>query len=359
MMPNNEANNVTNTEALTVGKLDELPRAQLGHLPTPLEVMPILSKAVSEAELFIKRDDCTGLALGGNKVRQCEFYLGEAVAQGADTVLITGAVQSNFTRTVAAAACKLVLECHIQAEKRVSHSSSLYYHSGNVLLSRILGATLHSYNQGEDEDGADKQLEIIAAQLRDQGKKPYVIHLGPDHPQMGSLGYIVAAREIIQQAEQSNIKFDRIVVATGSGATHAGLLFGLRALGDDTPVTGICVRRKKALQIPRIEKHCDNIANLLDIENPVALHDIVINDDALAPGYGQINDAVLEAIELTAQNEGIILDPVYTGRTMAEFLSIARKAIKGQKLLFIHTGGQPSIFGYEDDLKPILADNLS
>ncbi|MEH6455514.1 MAG: D-cysteine desulfhydrase family protein [Cocleimonas sp.] len=347
------------TSLLTsVGNFEDYPRAQLGHLPTPLETMPNLSKNIGDAELFIKRDDCTGLSLGGNKVRQCEFYLGEAVAQGADTVLITGAVQSNFTRTVAAAARKLGLECHIQAEKRVSHSSSLYYHSGNVLLSRILGATIHSYNQGEDEDGADKQLEIIAAQLKDQGKKPYVIHLGPNNPQLGSLGYIIAAYEIIQQAKQSDLNFDRIVVATGSGATHAGLLFGLRALGDHTAVTGICVRREKSLQISRIEKHCDNIANLLDMTNPVVIDDIDINDDALAPGYGQINDAVLEAIELTAQNEGIILDPVYTGRTMAGFLSIARHATAGQKLLFIHTGGQPSIFGYEDDLKPILADNI-
>jgi len=356
------SNDVTNMKSIAVGKLNDLPRAQLGHLPTPLEAIPNLSKTIGEAELFIKRDDCTGLGMGGNKVRQCEFYLGEAVAQGADTVLITGAVQSNFTRTVAAAACKLGLECHIQAEKRVSHSSLLYYHSGNVLLSRILGATLHSYQPSEgnnEEDGADKQLEIIAAQLKDQGKKPYVIHLGPDHPQLGSLGYIIAAREIIQQAAENNMRFDRIVVATGSGATHAGLLFGLRALGDDTPVTGVCVRRKKSLQIPRIENHCNNIANLLEMENPVTLNDIVINDDVLAPGYGQINDAVLEAIELTAQNEGIILDPVYTGRTMAGFLSLARKATADQKLLFIHTGGQPSIFGYEDDLKPILSENVS
>lgn len=343
----------------SVGNFTDHPRVKLGHLPTPLEDMPNLSQATSEAELFIKRDDCTGLAMGGNKVRQCEFYLGQALAQGADTVLITGAVQSNFTRTVAAAACKLGLECHIQAEKRVSHSSSLYYHSGNVLISRILGATLHSYQEGEDEDGADKQLEIIADQLREQGKTPYVIHLGPNHPQIGSLGYIVAADEIIQQAENSNMNFDQIVVATGSGATHAGLLFGLRALGDKTPVTGVCVRREKWLQIPRIEKHCNNIAKLLDMENPIILDDIVINDDVLAPGYGQINNAVLEAIELTAQNEGIILDPVYTGRTMAGFLGIARQASAGQKLLFVHTGGQPSIFAYEEDLKPILSDNVS
>jgi len=331
---------------------------QLGHLPTPLEAMPNLSKAISSAELFIKRDDCTGLALGGNKVRQCEFYLGEAVSQGADTVLITGAVQSNFTRTVAAAARKLGLNCHIQAEKRVSHNSSLYYHSGNILLSRILGATLHNYQQGEDEEGADKQLEVIAEKLREEGKKPYVIHLGPNHPQIGSLGYIVAAREIIKQAKKAHITYDRIVVATGSGATHAGLLFGLRAQNNKTPVTGICVRRKKELQIPRIAKHCDNIANTLGIDNPVKLEDIIINDDALAPGYGQINNAVLEAIELSAQNEGIILDPVYTGRTMAGFISLARKANTGEKLLFIHTGGQPSIFAYEEDLLPILSKNI-
>lgn len=346
------------TTLFNIGCLDQRPRAQLGHLPTPLEAMPNLSKTIGGAECFIKRDDCTGLGMGGNKVRQCEFYLGEAIAQGADTVLITGAVQSNFTRTVAAAARKLGLECHIQAEKRVSHDSSLYYHSGNILLSRMLGATLHSYQQGEDEEGADKQLEIIADQLREQGKKPYVIHLGPNHPQIGSFGYIVAAHEIIQQAQQMQHSFDKIVVATGSGATHAGLLFGLRACGDNTPVTGICVRREKNLQIPRIAKHCDNIAHILGIQNPVGLNDIVINDDALAPGYGQINEAVLEAIQLTAHNEGIILDPVYTGRTMAGFLSIARKTNSSEKLLFIHTGGQPSIFGYEQDLTPILSENL-
>jgi len=208
-----------NASTQTIGNLDTRPRAQLGHLPTPLEAMPNLSKALGSAQLFIKRDDCTGLGMGGNKVRQCEFYLGEAMEQGADTVLITGAVQSNFTRTVAASARKLGLDCHIQAEKRVSHDSSLYYHSGNILLSRLLGASMHSYHQGEDEEGADKQLEIIADKLRTQGKKPYVIHLGPNHPQIGSLGYILAAQEIIQQAEEQSINFDRIVVATGSGAT--------------------------------------------------------------------------------------------------------------------------------------------
>ncbi len=341
-----------------IGNLGTRPRAQLGHLPTPLESIPNLSNAMSNVELFIKRDDCTGLGMGGNKVRQCEFYLGEAVAKGADTVLITGALQSNFTRTVAASARKLGLDCHIQAEKRVSHDSSLYYHSGNILLSRLLGATLHSYEQGEDEEGADKQLEIIAGALKTQGKKPYVIHLGPNHPQLGSLGYILAAEEIILQAKQMDVRFNQIVVATGSGATHAGLLFGLRALGNKTAVTGICVRRNKSLQIPRIAKHCENIADLLGINNPVELEDIVINDDALAPGYGQINNAVLEAIELTAHNEGIILDPVYTGRTMAGFLSLARAAKSGEKLLFIHTGGQPSIFGYEADLLPILSKNI-
>ena len=247
---------MTSKHQQSISILSNHPRAQLGHLPTPLETMPMLSQVSSEASLFIKRDDCTGLGMGGNKVRQCEFYFGEALKQGVNCILITGAVQSNFCRTVAAAACKLGLECHIQAEKRVSHSSSLYYHSGNILLSRLYGAKLHSYHQGEDEQGADKQLEIIAAQLRDQGKNPYVIHLGPEHPQIGSLGYILAADEIIQQAKEQNIQFDQIVVATGSGATHAGLLFGLRMLGDKTPVTGICVRRKKADQLLRIENHC-------------------------------------------------------------------------------------------------------
>lgn len=343
---------------MSIGILDDLPRAILSHTPTPVDAMPNLSRQIGRADLFAKRDDCTGLGMGGNKARQLEFYVGEAAEQEADTVLITGAVQSNFVRMAAAGARKMGMACHIQLEERVPNPTDVYRHSGNVLLNRLLGATLHSFPEGEDEAGADQCLEGIADDLRRNGKKPYVIHLGPGHPPLGALGYVVAARELVGQMRDEEFAFDEIVVASGSGATHAGLLFGLRALGCAVPVRGICVRRDKEQQTPRIVARCQEIADLLEIRNPVAGSDIDINDDVLAPGYGKMNDAVLEAITLTAHNEGMVLDPVYTGRTMAGFLNRARQSSPGQKLLFIHTGGQPAIFGYETDLEPMLSDPI-
>ncbi len=341
-----------------IGRLDELPRVTLSHTPTPVDGMPNLSKQIGPANLYAKRDDCTGLGMGGNKARQLEFYVGEALSREADCILITGAVQSNFVRMAAAAARKVAMDCHIQLEERVAAPSSLYRHSGNILLDRMLGATLYNYPDGEDEAGADQQLEIIAERLRDAGRKPYVIHLGPGHPPLGALGYVVAAREIVEQLKEGAPKFDEIIVASGSGATHSGLLFGLRALGCAIPVKGICVRRTKDLQGPRITSRCQEIADVLEVDNPVTENDIDINDEVLAPGYGKMNDEVLEAIKLTAHCEGIILDPVYTGKAMAGFLNRARQAKGGQNLMFIHTGGQPAIFGYEADLEPMLSDNI-
>ncbi len=342
-----------------LGDLGKRPRAQLAHLPTRLEAMPNLGKFIGRENLYIKRDDCTGLGMGGNKARQLEYYFGEALAINADTILITGARQSNFARMTAAGARKLGLECHIQVENRVHNPSPLYHHSGNVLLSRMYGATLHSFPEGEDEAGADKNLEQIASDLRKQGKNPYVIHLGHDNPPFGALGYVDAAREILVEITQMDLQIDEIIVASGSGVTHAGLLFGLRALGSAIGVNGICVRREKHLQRPRIVSHCQGIAQLLAIPNPVSDEDIILNDEVLAPGYGKINQAVLEAINLTAHHEGIILDPVYTGRAMAGFLDVVRQSKDNQNLLFIHTGGQPAVFAYEDDLAPVLSNNIS
>ncbi len=194
-----------------LGCFDDLPRAQLVHAPTPLEGMPNLSAALGNAQLFVKRDDCTGLAFGGNKVRQLEFYLGEAQARNADTVLITGAVQSNFMRLAAASARKLGMEIHVQFEERVPKNDPAYRESGNVLLNRVLGATLHSYPHGEDEVGADKRLHEIAAELEAQGRRPYVIQLAPGHAPLGALGYVDAAREILEQAAAQDLSFDEIV----------------------------------------------------------------------------------------------------------------------------------------------------
>lgn len=341
---------------MSLGRLDDLPRAALAHLPTPLEPLPNLTRRLAGPELWAKRDDCTGLGMGGNKARQLEFYVGEAVSRGADVLLITGAVQSNYVRTAAAAARKVGMDIHIQLEKRVPNDSPLYQHSGNVLLDRLYGATLHSYPHGEDEAGADRNLEAIADGLRAEGKTPYVVHLGPGHPPLGAVGYSVYARELVEQMSEQDLAFDEIIVPSGSGATHAGFLVGLRGLGCDIPVKGICVSRARDLQFPRIKERCAEIADILGIDNPVRDDDIDINDDALAPGYGKMNDAVAEAIQMMAHGEGIILDPVYSGRAMAGLLQRARAVGTGKRLLFLHTGGQPAIFGYEDALAPLLSD---
>lgn len=339
------------TTSGALGRLGDLPRAKLFHAPTYLEYMPNLTAAYGgKRALYVKRDDLTDMAFGGNKVRQLEFYLGEAQAQGADTVLITGAVQSNFARLTAAGARKLGMECHIQWEERVAKQDLRYRNSGNVLIERILGATLHSYPLGEDEAGADRRLGEIAEELRRAGRKPYIIPLAPGHAPLGALGYVVAAQELLQQIEAADLSVDGIVVASGSGATHAGLLFGLRALGSSVPVTGICVRRDAAAQQPRIETRCAEIAALLETVNPVVAKDVVVTDAFLAPGYGRASEEVLNAIRLAARTEALMLDPVYSGKTMAGFISAAKQAEGEGALIFIHTGGTPGIFAYEDDL---------
>ncbi len=339
----------------TVGRLDDLPRVTLGHTPTPIEKLDDLTARNKSANIYVKRDDCTGLAFGGNKVRQLEFYLGAARGEGADTILVTGAVQSNFVRLAAAAARKLRMDCHIQLEERVSKNDPNYRNSGNVLLDRLLGATLTAYPDGEDEAGADRRLELIASDLRKSGRRPYIVPLSPGHPPLGALGYVDAAREILRQCADFNLEFDEMVVASGSGNTHAGLLFGLRALGSKMRVTGACVRRNADLQFARIRDRCREISKLLGTASIVGDDDIILTDEFLAPGYGRLNDAALKAIRLAALDEALILDPVYTGKAMACALQRAKALEPGQSLLVIHTGGTPALFAYANDLAAALS----
>jgi D-cysteine desulfhydrase/L-cysteate sulfo-lyase len=336
-------------------KLDDMPRAALAHLPTPVEAMDNLATALGRGGgLYVKRDDCTGLAFGGNKVRQLEFYLGEARAQGTDTVLITGAVQSNFVRCAAAGAAKLGMDCHVQLEERVSGKSGEYRTSGNVLLDRMLGATVHSYPDGEDEEGADRRVHEIADELKAAGRNPYVVPLAPDHKPLGALGYVDAAQEILGQIDRDEIRIDEIVVASGSGSTHAGLLFGLRALGSDIRVTGVCVRREAAIQKQRIADHCRDIAELLGVDPVVEDDDVITMDDFLAPGYGLLNDTALRALDMAARHEALILDPVYTAKTMAAALQRATETGPNYGIMFLHTGGTPGAFAYSESLTEAL-----
>jgi D-cysteine desulfhydrase/L-cysteate sulfo-lyase len=328
--------------------LDTFPRVRLGHSPTPLEQAPALGGELG-IDLYIKRDDCTGLAFGGNKVRQLEFYLGAAVAEDADTVLITGAVQSNFVRLAAAAARTQGMEIHIQLEERVPDVDDSYRMSGNVLLNKLLGAHLTSFPVGEDESAADASLEALARSLADQGRRPYVIHLAIDHPPLGALGYAVAACELTAQMQERDLCFDHVVVASGSALTHSGLLVGLRALGNKVPVTGICVRRGAHEQHARVFKRCREVAALIEQVDCIEESDVVVSDTTLAPGYGQMNAATMSAMAMAARLEALMLDPVYTGKTMAGLVALARSGTfqPGDRVLFMHTGGLPALFGYE------------
>ncbi|MGI9373603.1 MAG: D-cysteine desulfhydrase family protein [Hyphomicrobiales bacterium] len=339
----------------SLGRLGALPRATLFSGSTQLEEMPNLTAHMSKARLLVKRDDCTELAFGGNKVRQLEFYFGQAKAQGADTILITGAVQSNFARLTAAAARKLGMGCHVQLEERVAKNDPLYRTSGNVLLEKMMGVTIHSYSEGEDEVGADRQLHMIADELKKQGHTPYIIPLAPGHAPYGALGYVVMAHELSGQLEDEGIVANEIVVASGSGATHAGLLFGLRAIGNNTPVRGVCVRRDAAAQGPRITKRCEEIAELLGIPSRVTAADVIVDESVLAPGYGRAGPAVQNAILEGARHESLMLDPTYAGKSFAGFLQRAEKADENETLIFVHTGGTPGIFAYQKDIEAAVA----
>ncbi len=326
------------------------PRVRLAHTPTPIEPMRNLSMALGGPQLFVKRDDCTGLAGGGNKARQLEYYMGQAVAENSDTLIITGAVQSNFIRQAAAAARKCGMDCHVQLEDRVPYYDTSYRGSGNVLLNCLLGATIHEFSDGENEAAADANLEAISEDLLDKGRKPYVIHLGIDYPPWGGLGYVDAGREIVAQANSMDIQFNSIVVASGSGLTHAGLLAGMHATGDTTPIFGICVRRGSSSQSVRVKRRLAEIIHLAGLPKTAAGNDNINTDDTwLGPGYGLLTDEITEAMHLAARTEGLILDPVYTGKVMAGLIGmIRRRDFKNtDKVLFIHTGGSTALFGYE------------
>lgn len=323
------------------------PRVRILDGPTPLTRLSRLSDHLG-VELFIKRDDLAGPSFGGNKTRQLEYYFGAACAAQADTILITGAVQSNFVRLAAAIARSQGMRAVVQLEDRVDNDSGTYHVSGNVLLSKLLGAEVIRYPAGEDEAGADRAVFEKAGALRQEGCRPYVIPLSEGHPPLGALGYVDAAHEILAQEGG----FDVFIVASGSGATHAGLLAGLRGAGASARVIGSCVRRSRDAQGPRIERIMSRLVELYPEANRVNPRDITVWDGALAPGYGRIGRSAAEAMRLMAHQEGIILDPVYTAKAFAALPALVADGTvpKGARVCFLHTGGLAALFAYEDAL---------
>ncbi|MDH3531823.1 MAG: D-cysteine desulfhydrase family protein, partial [Gammaproteobacteria bacterium] len=260
--------------------LSEFPRVTLGHLPTPLELMPRLSAYLGGPEIWVKRDDCTGLATGGNKTRKLEFSMADALEQGADTIITVGAVQSNHVRQTAAAACKLGLKCEVLLEHRVSEPSAPYATSGNILLDRIFGANLREYPGGTDFDAA---MNDVAAEISAGGGRPYIIPGGASN-KIGALGYVNCALELLAQADAKGLVIDHLITATGSAGTQAGLIVGLKALQSGTPLLGIGVNAPQDVQEARVYRLACETAELIGSPGIVKRDDVVANCNYVGAG---------------------------------------------------------------------------
>jgi L-cysteate sulfo-lyase len=324
--------------------LARFPRIHLAHLPTPLERLDRLSAALEGPEIWIKRDDCTGLSTGGNKTRKLEFLMAEAVAQGADMVMTQGATQSNHARQTAAFAAKLGLDCHILLEDRTGSNDPNYKENGNVFLDDLHGATREGRGPGLDMNA---EMEAVADTFRAKGRKVYSIVGGGSNP-TGALGYVNCAYELVGQANDRSLAIDHIVTATGSAGTQAGLIVGLQAIHAGIPLLGFGVRAPKAKQEENVFKLAELTAAKVGATGIVKREDVVADTDYVGDGYGIPRADTLEAIRMFAQLEGILLDPVYSGKGAAGLIDYCRKGKfkKGQRVVFLHTGGAAGLFGY-------------
>ncbi len=328
---------------------------RFAHLPTPLEPLPRLTEALATSpnssspggggpNLWIKRDDCTGLAGGGNKTRKLEYLLGDALANDATTLVTQGAVQSNHVRQTAAAAAMFGMACEVILEERTGSNAADYTQSGNVLLDELLGCKIRRVPAGTDMNA---QLAEVAAEVAAAGGRPYVIPGGGSNV-IGALGYVECAMELVSQANEAGLEIDRIVTATGSAGTHAGLVAGIAVMGADIPILGIGVRAPKDVQEANVFKLAVETADLLGHKDRVTRDMVVADCDYVGAGYGIVDDAVIEALKLAARTDAILLDPVYTGKAMKGLIALSKKgAFDGETVVFLHTGGAQGLFGYQ------------
>jgi len=326
--------------------LARFPRIRLGHGPTPLEFMENLTRHLGGPRLWIKRDDCTGLSTGGNKTRKLEYLLAEARAQGADVVITQGATQSNHARQTAAACAKLGFACRILLEDRTGYTDEAYRMSGNVLMDKLHGATVERRPGGADMQA---EMEAVAERLRGEGRRPYVIPGGGSNP-VGALGYVTAALELVNQAAETGLRIDHVVHATGSAGTQAGLVTGLVALNSGIPVLGIGVRAPREKQEANVLALAERTAEHLGLPGIVRAEHVVANCDYVGQGYGIPTEGMVQAVRLVAETEGVLLDPVYSGKGMAGLIDLIRKGFfpEDANVVFLHTGGQVGLFGYPD-----------
>jgi L-cysteate sulfo-lyase len=324
--------------------LARFPRTYLAHLPTPLEPLARLSQELGGPEIWIKRDDCTGLSTGGNKTRKLEFLMAEAAAQGADTVMTQGATQSNHARQTAAFAAKIGMSCHLLLEDRTGSDDENYNTNGNVLLDHLHGATTEKRGGGLDMNA---EMEKVADRLRANGRRVYTIPGGGSNP-TGALGYVNCAFELVGQANDRGLVIDHLVHATGSAGTQAGLVTGLKAIHAGIPLLGIGVRAPRPKQEENVFNLAVATAEKIGAAGVVKREDVVANSDYVGDGYGIPTASGLEAIAMFAELEGILLDPVYSAKGAAGLIDLIRKGQfkKGERVVFLHTGGSAALFGY-------------
>lgn len=319
------------------------PKQSLGFFPTPLTGLPRLSKALGGPELFIKRDDTTGLALGGNKTRKLEYLLGDAILKGCDTVITAGAAQSNHCRQTAAAAAQLNLDCHLLLGGKKPARAE-----GNLLIDSLLGPHIH----WADKNRKGEDIPDLFDELTASGKRPYVIPYGGSN-ELGALAFVDATEELERQTEGE--PFTHIVFASSSGGTQAGLMVGKELFKKSYRLIGINIDKDETCGVP-FDRSIINLANstgkMIGLEYTFSNQDLILNSDYVGDGYGVVGTLETEAIKLTARNEGILLDPVYTGRAMGGLIDMIRTGTidKDSKVLFWHTGGSPALFACADAL---------
>lgn len=335
-------------------QIARFPRLRLSQLPTPLHPLPRLSDLLGGPEIWIKRDDCTGMAGGGNKMRKLEFLVADAQAQGADTLITQGAVQSNHARQTAAVAASLGMACHIILEERIADTDDDYVGSGNVLLDRLFGAEMQHRPGGSDMAAAMVEL---AEQLQAEGRRPYIIPGGGSNP-IGALGYVNAALELADQAREQGLTIDCLVHGTGSAGTQAGLVVGVSHYRLGFPVLGISVRAPYDKQHANVLKLAQETAAWAGSSASITADDVLVDANYVGPGYGVPDTSTLEAIVLAARADGVMLDPVYSGKGMAGLIGHIRqgKFKQGQRIVFLHTGGAQVLPAYRHVLEAAAND---
>lgn len=334
--------------------LASIPRVRLAHLPTPLEPLDRVSEVLGGPRLWIKRDDCTGVATGGNKARKLEFVLADALARKADTVVTAGAWQSNHSRQTAAAAARLGLKCHLVLWNMTGSEDRNYRRNGNILLDRLLGATIHEVGDSGGQDVLDylnSEVDKCVERLKAQGARPYAIPVGASTA-LGALGYAECAREIVEQAKSLNLKIDAIAHRSGSAGTQAGLVAGLAALDAPIPVIGIGGGKAPNDLAELVYRMATQAASLMG-KPPVVKRDAVETIDPILTEYGKLTREVADVIDLFARTEGILVDPVYTGPALVGLIELIRQGrfARDSNVVFIHTGGTAALFAYADALE--------